>query len=212
MAEQLTVTVQPRTILGKAVRQLRREGTIPANIYRHGHASRAVQLEAHELKRLLAAHAGSRVIQLRLNGAQEAAMVRHIQHEPRSGHVQHIDFMHVEMGEKLRTPLPVRLVGEAPAVHTLGGTLLHLKDTLEVECLPGDLPEALELDISALDSFDATLYARDVALPRKVALLDSPDEVVVKVSPPRLVEEEAAAPTAAAPAAPTPPEEAAPEE
>jgi large subunit ribosomal protein L25 len=216
MAEQLTVTAQPRVILGKAVRRLRREGTIPANIYGRGRTSRAVQLEGPELKRLLAANAGSRVIQLRVNGAQEAAMVRHITHEPRSGRVLHIDFMHVVMTEKLRAPVPMRLVGEAPAVRTLGGTLLHMRDALEVECLPRDLPEALELDISPLDSFDATLHAREVPLPAGVTLLDPPDEPVVKVSPPRMVEEEAPAPAAAAeaeeaPAAPTGPEETASE-
>lgn len=193
MADQITVIVQPRVLLGKAVRRLRREGTMPANIYGHRRASRPVQLETHELKRLLAAHPGSRVIQLRLDGTDEAAVVRHIQHEPRSGHVLHIDFMHVEMTEKLRARVPVHLVGEAPAVRTLGGTLLHIKDALEVECLPRNMPEALELDVSSLGSFDATLHARDVRLPPGVTLLDSPDEPVVKVSPPRTAEEAAEA-------------------
>ncbi|HEX9056156.1 MAG TPA: 50S ribosomal protein L25 [Ktedonobacterales bacterium] len=197
MAEQVTVTIQRREVLGKRVRQLRAKGIIPANIYSHGKPSRAIQIDQNELKHMLASHGGGRLIRLRLDGAEESAIVRHIEHEPRSGRIQHIDFMHVEMTEKLRARVPIRIVGESPAVRTDGGTLLHMVDGLEVECLPRDLPEALELDVSGLDHFDAALHVRDVTLPRGVTLLDNPDEPVVKVAAPRIEEEVAPAPEAA---------------
>ena len=202
MAEQISVPLQPRTTTGKKVRRLRRDGIIPANIYGHDRASRAVQLDDKEAQRLLATHAGSSVLRLKLNGAEEAAVIRAVKHEPKSGKIEHIDFMHIELDQLMRARVPVHLHGEAPAVRLLGGTLLHLVDAVEVECLPGNLPPALELDITRLEALDSALHVADVQLPRDVRLLTRPEEVVVKVEPPR-VEEEAPAAAAEAPAAET---------
>jgi large subunit ribosomal protein L25 len=193
MAEQDTVLLQPRTTLGKAVRRLRRDGIIPANIYGRSRDSRAVQLDAKEAQRLLASHRGASVLRLRVDDAEEAAVIRHVKHEPKSGRIQHIDFMHVDLSVTMRARVPVRLVGEAPAVRIHGGTVLHLVDAVEVECLPADLPPALELDISHLEALDSVLYAGNLTLPLGVQLLTSPDEVLVKIAAPRV--EEGVAPT-----------------
>ena len=200
MAEQVTLAIQRRDVLGKRVRQLRRRGIVPANIYGHGRDSRAVQVNALDLKRLLASHAGSRLVRLRLDGTDEPALMRHIAHEPVTGEVLHIDFMHVELTEKIRARVPVRLMGEAPAVRNLDGTLLHMADAVEVECLPQNLPEALELDISRLAQLDDVLYARDLPVPEGVELLTDPEEPIVKVAAPRAVEEVAPVAPAEAPA------------
>lgn len=201
MAEQITLTAQRREVLGKQVNRLRREGILPANIFGHGRPSVAIQVNAHELRQLLAAHGGSKLIQLRVDGAPETAVVRHIGRDPRTGRIEHVDFMHIEMTEKMRARVPLRLIGEAPAVRQFGGVLLHLVDAVEVECLPQELPEALDLDISELESLDAALHARDLKLPQGVIMQLDLDEVLVKVTPPRMAEEEAA-PAAEAPAAP----------
>jgi large subunit ribosomal protein L25 len=206
MAEQTGLTAQRRVVLGKKVRRLRRQGIVPANVFGRGRDSKPIQLDSVELKRLLAGHGGSKLINLRIDGTNDAVLVRHVQHEPRTGHIQHVDFLHVDLTEKLRARVPVHLVGEAPAVRQLGGVLLRMSDAIEVECLPRDLPEALELDIRRLEQFDTTLYARDVPLPQGVTLLAEPDEAVVKVTPPRMAEEEAPA-LAEAPAAAAPTEE-----
>jgi large subunit ribosomal protein L25 len=199
MAEQVTLEIEPRTVLGKRVRQLRRAGILPANIYGHGRDSRPVQVNSLEFRKLLNAHGGSRIIQLQLNGAAEPALVRHIEREPRSGKIQHVDFMHVEMNETLRARVTVHLVGEAPAVKTLNGVLLHLADTVEVECLPADLPESLEVDVSGLEELDVPVLASDIKLPRKVTLLTDGAEQLAKVVATRAeVAEEAAVPEAAA--------------
>lgn len=193
MADQITVALQPRTMLGKRVRRLRHEGIVPANIYGHDRPSRAVQLDAKEAKRLLTHHGGSSVLLLRLEGGDESAVIRHVAREPKSGAIQHIDFMHIELTVTMHARVPVHLTGEAPAVRIHGGTVLHLVDAVEVECLPADLPAALELDISGLDTLDAVLHASDLQLADNVRLLTKPDEVLVKVASPRV--EEAAAPT-----------------
>jgi large subunit ribosomal protein L25 len=193
MAEQVSVPLQPRTTLGKQVRRLRREGMVPANIYGHNRASRAVQLDAKEAQRLLVEH-GSSVLRLRLDGVEEAAIIRGVKRQPKSGKIEHIDFMHIELDQPMRARVPIHPRGEAPAVRVHGGTLLQLVDSVEVECLPANLPPAVELDIAQLEALDSTLHAADVILPRNVRLLTRPDEVVVKVEPPRV--EEVAAPTA----------------
>jgi large subunit ribosomal protein L25 len=201
MAEQNTLTAQRREVVGRHLGQLRRQGIVPANIFGRGRPSVAIQIDGHDLKKLLAAHGGSKLIQLQVDGARETAIVRHIGRDPRTGQIEHVDFMHIEMTEKMRARVPLRLVGEAPAVRQLDGVLLHLVDTLEVECLPQELPEALELDISGMDSLDAGLHARDIKLPAGVSLMADPDEAVVKMTPPRMVQEEVA-PAAEAAATP----------
>ncbi|HEV2238200.1 MAG TPA: 50S ribosomal protein L25 [Ktedonobacterales bacterium] len=202
MAEQVTLTIEQRTITGKQVRQLRRAGILPANIYGHGRASRAVQVNSLEFRKLLNAQGSNRIIQLALNGAAEPALVRHIEREPKTGKIQHVDFMHVEMNETLRARVTVHLVGEAPAVKTLRGVLLHLLDTVEVECLPTDLPDALEADISGLEELDVPVLVSDIKLPRNVTLLTDGAEQLAKVVATRAEPEPEAAAAAEAAAAP----------
>ncbi len=209
MAEQVTLEIEPRTVLGKQVRRLRRAGVLPANIYGHGRPSRAVQISSMEFRKLLNAHGGNRVIQLRLNGTAEPALVRHIEREPKTGRIQHVDFMHVEMNVKLRARVTVHVVGGAPAVRSLSGVLLHLTDTVEVECLPADLPEALEVDVSGLEELDVPVLASDIKLPRNITLLTDPSEQLAKVVATRAEPEPEAAATEAAEEAPAEAEAAA---
>jgi large subunit ribosomal protein L25 len=198
MAEQVTLEIENRTVTGKQVRQLRRAGIVPANIYGHGRPSRAVQVNGLAFRKFLNAHGGNRVIQLQLNGAAEPALVRHIEREPKTGKIQHVDFMHVEMNEKLRARVTVHLVGEAPAVKTLRGVLLHLTDTIEVECLPNDLPESVEVDVSGLEELDVPVLVSDIKLPRNVTLLTDSAEQLAKVVATRAEPEPEAAATEAA--------------
>ena len=206
LASQVVLQVAPRTVLGKQVKRLRRTGIIPANIYGQHQPSAALQVDSHLLERFLAGHNATRIIDLHVDGSDGAvlnAVVRHISHNPRSGKIVHVDFLRVSMSELMRVQVQVALKGAAPAVTVEGGVLLHLLDTLEVECLPGDLPQALELDISSLKTLDDTLAVRDVPLPAGVKALNDPDETVVKVVAPRavLAEGAAAASTEAAAAA-----------
>ena len=211
LAGQVSLQVASRTTLGKRVKKLRRKGVIPANIYGRHQPSQALQIDQHTLERFLVGHRTTRVIDLRVDGGEGAvlnALVRHIARSPRSGKIMHVDFLRISMTEPITVHVAVRLTGVAPAVEVEGGVLLHMLDTLEIESLPGDLPEALVLDISSLKEMDATLHVRDVPLPPKITLLSDPDEPVVKVVAPRAVLAGEAQAEAAA-AAPTPAAEAA---
>ncbi len=202
MAAKVSLEVEPRTTLGKQVKQLRRKGIIPANLYGRHQPSQALQVDLYTLDRFLAGHHATRVIDLHLGdgrkGEVQNALIRHVARSPRSGKILHVDFLRVSMNEPIVVRVPVTLTGAAPAVDVEGGVLLHLLDTLEVESLPGDIPDALELDISGLAAIDDGLHVRDVKLPRGVTMLSPADEPVVKVVAPRAVLAEEAATEAAA--------------
>jgi large subunit ribosomal protein L25 len=206
LAGQVALQVASRSVLGKQVKQLRRQGIIPANIYGRHQPSQPLQLDHHTLERFLAGHNATRIIDLQVGGSGGTrlnALVRHISRSPRTGKIMHVDFLQVAMNEPITVRVPLALKGTAPAVTVEGGVLLHMLDTIEVECLPGDLPEALELDISSLAQIDETRYVRDVPMPAGVKLMSEPDEPVVKVVAPRAVLAEVAEEAAEAASAPS---------
>ncbi len=201
MAQQTELKVAPRKLVGKATKQLRRQGLIPANIYGHKEDSVPIQVDAHEFEVLHRQHELRNILSLKLpdTGAQ-TVLVRHVQHSPVSGQILHIDFSRVSMGERIEAKLPLNFVGEAPGVKIEGGVLLHLVEALAVSCRASDIVEAIDVDISSLKNINDVLLARDIKLPNGYELSISPDEPVAKVDPPR-VEVPTAAETA--PAAPT---------
>ncbi len=190
MADQVSLSVAERTVLGKRVKKLRRQGVIPANVYGLHQSSQALQVDLYTLERFLAKHHATRVITLEgvsNGGSPLNALVRHVARSPRNGKILHVDFLRISMNEPITVRVPLVLKGDAPAVTLGGGVLLHLVDTVEIESLPGDLPEALEADVSGLKDMDDTLHLRDVPVPPKVKLLSDPDEPVAKVVAPRAV-------------------------
>lgn len=211
MPEQVTFAAQKRDVMGKAVKRLRRQGIIPGNIYGLGRDSVAIQFNGHDFAQFLRKHAATTLLQLKLDGSRtpEATLVRHVQHEPRTGAIQHVDFLHVKLSDPIKARVPLRFEGESLAVRNRDGLLLYLLDVLEVEALPTNLPDALVVDVSPLEEVNASLHVRDIPLPKGVKLLADPDEPVVKIEPARVIAEAVPAPEAAEAAAPAA-EEAAP--
>src|SRR5437763_5755052 len=202
MAQEVELQIASREITGKATKRLRKVGIIPANIFGHKEPSQAVQVDAVSFERLQRSHGARGIIGLRMDGSGgvQTALVRHIQRDPRSGKVIHVDFFRVSLRERLNVKIPLRFVGEAPAVKTEGGVLLHLLDALEIECEAGDIPEYIEVDVSPLTEIDALLHADDVPLPEKFTLITDPKEGVAKVAATRAeIAEEAEEAAAAAP-------------
>ncbi len=208
MAQQTELEVSPREVFGKASKRLRKAGIIPANIFGHHEASQAVQINAGAFKRLQREHRLTSLISLRMPGATDGqtVLIRHVQHDPRTDNILHIDFFRVGITERINVKVPLRFVGEAPAAKNEGGVLLHLLDALEVECSAADIPEYIEVDVSSLAEIDDIIHAEDVPLPANFTLLTDPGEGVAKVAATRaeLAEEavEEAAPAPEAPATP----------
>jgi large subunit ribosomal protein L25 len=200
MAETV-LQISPREVKGKATKRLRKAGIIPANIFGHKEESQAVQVEALAFEALRRARRATGLISLRMPGNDrvQTALVRHVQRDPRSGKILHIDFYRVSLTERITMKVPLRFVGEAPAVKEESGVLLHLLDALEVECTASDIVDYIEVDISPLTEIDAMLHAEDVQLPTNFTLITDPKEGIAKVAATRAEKAEEAA-EAAAPA------------
>ncbi|HEV2472279.1 MAG TPA: 50S ribosomal protein L25 [Chthonomonadales bacterium] len=205
MAQQTELEISRREVMGKAVKRLRKEGIIPANIFGHNEASMAIQLDAGAFERLRRSHGSRSVLTLRMSGTKstQTALIRHVQREPHTSKIIHVDFFRVSLSERIRVKVPLHFTGEAPAVKTENGVMLHLLDAIEVECVARDIPEFLEVDVSGLTEIDAILHASDVKLPANFTLITDPEEGIVKVAATRAeVAEEAAEAAAASEAAP----------
>jgi large subunit ribosomal protein L25 len=192
------LTAEPRTITGKKVASLRREGKVPAVVYGHGHDSQPVQLDAHELE-LLRRHAGrNAMLDLALGkGKPTPVMLQHVQEHPVTRRPIHVDLFVINLTEEITIDIAVVFTGESEAVRKDGGTLLHQRETVSVRALPDALPPALEVDISSLVDFEATIHVGDIELPEGVTLITDATEPLARVQPPRVAEE----PTVAAEAA-----------
>lgn len=197
--QQITLEAQPRTILGKQVRHLRRAGLVPANIYGHG-SSRAIQAPAKQVEHLLAQAGRSGLISVAVEGGKpETVVLKTIQRDPKSGALTHLDFQAVSLTETVTASVPIRFVGEAPAVKAHGGVLVHSLTELSIESMARDLPEAITVDLSSLEELHSMIRAGDLQLPDGVRLHSPADELVATVQPPAVIaEEEEAAPEAAA--------------
>lgn len=205
MAQETVLQVSPREVKGKATKRLRKVGIIPANIYGHKEESQAIQVEALAFEALRRAHRTKSVLSLRMPGGRrgQTALIRHVQRDPRSGKILHIDFFRVSLTERVTVKVPLRFVGEAPGVKVEGGVLLHLLDALEVECTARDIVDYFEVDVSPLTEIDAMLHAEDVQLPTNFTLITDPKEGIAKVAATRAeIAEEAAAAEAEEAAAP----------
>lgn len=188
MAQQAELTVNLREVTGKATKKLRREGIIPANIFGRGDEPQAVQITAHDFEELRRAHKATGVVALKIAGAKKAqtALIRHVQRDPRSGKVLHINFFRVSLRDRIAAKVSLHFAGTAPGVKIEGGVLLHLLEALEVECAAGEIVDAIPVDISTLEHIDEIIHAKDVKLPPHYALITDPEEPVVKVTAPRV--------------------------
>jgi large subunit ribosomal protein L25 len=180
------LAAEPREVIGKKVAVLRRAGIVPAVVYGHGHASQPIQLDAREFS-VLRRHAGrNALVDLKVGGGRPQPVPLHAVHEhPLTRAVLHADFFIVKMTEEMTVDVPITMVGESVAIEKLGGTLLHLRENVQVRALPADLPSSLELDISALDSFESVLHVSDLVVPPSVTLLTDATEPVARVQQPR---------------------------
>ncbi|MDR2746947.1 MAG: 50S ribosomal protein L25 [Treponema sp.] len=199
---QVVLAVQNRTANGSAeARRIRRRGRIPAVIYGRGGSSVAIDLDAREFSNRVKNISESTIVKLELEGKSYEAFVKDTQRSITEGSILHVDFYEVESGVALRTRVSLHLLG-IPAGVREGGILESPLHEIEVECLPKDLPERIEVDISEL-KVNQSLHVRDIGLGEGVRLISNGDQVVALV---KYAREEAAAPAAeeAAPVAAAP--------
>ena len=186
MAVTANLAARPRSETGKGVnRKLRASGRVPAVVYGHGEETRPLTVDAHELERLLATvRVESTLIELSIEGerAPVRALVRELQTHPYREDVLHIDFYQIHAGEALTVEVPIRLVGASPGVRA-GGIMQHALTELEIRCMPDQIPQVLEVDVSALEIGDS-IHVSDIALPEGIEVLVDAERSVCSVIPP----------------------------
>jgi len=187
------LAAESRTVTGKRVSHLRREGRLPAVVFGHGLESSNVSVDAHEFE-LFRKHSGANTL-LDLvvdNGKATPAIVHGVQIHPVSRRPLHIDLFAVRMTEEMTVEVPVVATGTSVLLERENGTLSHVLSGVRVRALPDHLPNSLEVSIENLTSFDQAVHVRDLTIPSDVHLLTDPDEVVIRILPPRVEVEEAA--------------------
>ncbi len=177
MSEKFTITAEPRTITGKQVKQLRRAGMIPAIIYGQREPI-SIQLENKSLRRVLRQASTSHLIDIEVQGSARTVLAREIQQHPTRGDLIHVDFMEVNMAETITSEAELVLVGEISEALKALGTVVLLVQSVEIECLPGDLVSEIEVDMAGIAGADDVIYLSDLRLPKGVKVLDDPETAV----------------------------------
>ena len=190
--EQIELKAGNREILGKKVRFLRRQGITPVHLFGHGIESLALQCDTTQLHKVLVLAGKTRLINLEAGKEKRPrpVVVREVQTEPRTGVLIHVDFYQVKMAEKVRVEVPIVLVGEAPALKLKENMMAQDLTKLSVECLPGNIPDSAELDLSSLTEPEQALRVKDIELDKEIAVLNDPELIVVRISARRIEKEE----------------------
>jgi large subunit ribosomal protein L25 len=185
--DQIELEVQPRSVVGKKVKILRREGLVPGVVYGRTDAMN-VQVPELDAARAIG-QAGGQLITLKVVGEDEGRMVlaREVQRDVISGHLLHADFFEVDITERIEVSVPLVLVGEPALVEANEAVLLQALNEVEIECLPTDIMQSIEVDVSGLEDFADAVHVRDLQLPPTIELLTPGDEMIARLEP---IEEE----------------------
>ncbi|NLM41882.1 MAG: 50S ribosomal protein L25 [Firmicutes bacterium] len=183
------LTVEERTQTGKGYnKKLRAEGKIPAVVYGFGQEAATLQADWRDVERMLSGPVN--LVDLNLGTGKKTAIVKDVHRDPVKGTLLHVDFYEVDLTKKLEVTVPIRIVGEDQRPSDGGVVETHLWE-LTVLCLPTDIPNAIEVDVSGLE-LDQGLTVGELQLPAGVEALSDADELVTKVVLPRRPEAEEA--------------------
>lgn len=185
MAEMLALAAQPRDLSVKA-RALRRQELVPGVMYGPGYEPRTVQFEELTLTRMVLQAGTSRLIALTIDGESEEhiALIRQVQRDPVTNDIVHIDFYRTVAGQTLTSAVPVVGIGTAPGLEAFpGSTIGQLLDTVDIECLPRDMPESITFDLGLLVDLSSMVTVADLKVPEGVTILtDDASELATLVA------------------------------
>jgi large subunit ribosomal protein L25 len=205
MAKQVKLKAEPRPDVGRsAVRKLRARGFVPAVIYGRNDKPQPLQVSARDINAMMSQASGENVlVELEIggDGKTRTALVQEVQHSPVGGEIRHIDFNAISMDQMIQAEVPLEPVGTAIGVKTFGGLLEQSLRSLAIECLPGDLPDRIIVDVSQLNIGDA-IHVREIQLPQGVTPKVQLDLTAFSVVAPMVEEEPVAAEAEAAAAEP----------
>ncbi len=192
MSNEYILEATRREVIGKQVKQLRRQGKLPAVVYGHGLESTPLVVDLREATKVLREVGTSTLLKLKVDGNEHAVLVRELQKDIITRQLLHVDFQALAMDETVRTQVAlIVLDGEVPAVKDYSAVLTVGLDSLEIECLPKDLPESIEVDASVLKEIGDSITVADLPIPEGITVLTEADTMVLMATAPGGVGEEA---------------------
>jgi large subunit ribosomal protein L25 len=198
MVSKLKLKADKRKLLGRKVKKLRREGSLPANIYGKDVKSTAVKVDIKKFMDIYGEAGETGIVYLTVGTgkSEKPVLIHNLQVEPVTGKPLHADFHQVDLTKKVQVEVPIELVGESEAVNK-GGVLVHLMDEVEVEALPTELPEKFEIDISKIKEIGEGISVKELKVDKEKVKLMIEDEkaLIVMVQEPKPEEEEKPEPT-----------------
>jgi large subunit ribosomal protein L25 len=177
-----TLNASKRTLVGRKVKQLRKAGLVPATIYGKKIESVSISVNTDEFKKLYSETGETGLVELMVEKDMHPVLIHNVQVNPVSGAFVHIEFYHVDLKVKVKANVPLELVGESQAVKDKSGVLLQVLNEIEVEALPAEIPEKIEVSVDKLAKINDELFVSDLKIPAGVELLTEKTQIVVRVS------------------------------
>ena len=188
--QAIKLALDPREVLGKKVKQLRKSGTIPVHLYGPGLESRPLQCDQSLLIRALSQAGGTTPINISVPGesGEQLTFAREIQWDPLRGNILHVDFLAVQANQPVSAQVPLSLVGDSPGAREAGGTVVQQLREVTVAALPLEIPSIIEVDLAQLTDPNGTIRAGDLNLGANVSLMTDSDDVIARIEVLREVE------------------------
>jgi large subunit ribosomal protein L25 len=188
----LTLSAKIRKIQGKKVQALREKGVLPVVLYGPKIKNESLEVSLKDFEKILKEAGESTLISLEVEGKKEKnlVLIHEIKLDPLTSKPTHADFYQPILTDEIQVKIPLIIEGEAPAVKTLGGTLVKNISEIEVKALPQSLPKEIRVNVGKLETFEDNVLIKDLSLPEGVKILRNPEEIIAHVAPPEKVEEE----------------------
>ncbi|SUZ53539.1 uncharacterized protein METZ01_LOCUS6393 [marine metagenome] len=188
---EVQIELDPRELMGKKVGRLRRTGIVPVHLYGPGMEPRALQCQASRLIQVLATAGGATPIHITINGetGNHLAFAREIQWDPRGDDLLHVDLLAADVSRPVTAQVPINLIGESGGARNVSGTIMQQLRAVDIQALPLEMPALIEVDITVMEEADDVIRVSDLDIPGNATLLSDPEELVVRIELPRVVEE-----------------------
>lgn len=179
--DKLILAVKSRQVFGKKLKQLRREGQLPANIFGEQFKSQAITVNFKDFIKVYRTAKETSVVYLQFSKNEIPVLIQNLQKHPVTDLILHVDFRKVDLSKKIETEVPVKIIGQSEAVVQKGGVLLTLAKELKIEARPEDLPPQIEVDITVLKEINQEIKVADLPKNPLYTITDPPEKVIVSV-------------------------------
>ena len=188
LKEAAEIKLSNRSISGKKVANLRREGIMPVHLYGGDSGPLSLQGDSAEINKLLPRVGLNIPVSVVVEDGEtgEICFVREVQRHPLTQDILHVDFLRVDVKSKITASVPIEVIGDSPAVRLLGGTLIQNMQSINVEALPLNVPEKITVDITSIEDFETAIHISDISVEGDISITNPSDALVARVAPPRI--------------------------